>query len=227
MRIWPALPIAVMLLLVGCGGAIMSDGVPAPITLANTAPSQLEATVGVTIGGYDPAQRETTEIAVQFLSNGRLVQFQKGETLACAGAEPVRLATGFDQRYPTAAVVGKPFRCTYTSGKTSGVITFQVPMAPVILSPTEGAAVAREAATPIRFQAAGGSMSIVALTTQAKAIASVSAPGVASVDTSQFPAGLGSITLNQSPAVTHTSGAAFASFHVYCTAIAQTSVIWR
>ena len=70
-------------------------------------------------------------------------------------------------------------------------------------------------------------MSIVALGAQAKAVASVSAPGVASVDTSQFPVGTGSITLNQTPVVEHASGAAFASLHMFCTAIAQIAVIWR
>lgn len=228
MRLWTTLLICVMLLLAGCSiGLPTSDGSPPPITLANTAPSQLDAAVDINIGGYDVSQRGMTSIGVHFLAHGRLVLFQKGETLACGGAAPVRLSTGIDQSYPSSAVAGKMFSCLYTSGKTSGVITFQIPMAPVLLSPAAGATVARSAATPIHFQAGGGALTIVVFATDAKGLANVSGPGVASVDTSRFTAGSGGVLLNQSPTVAHASANAFASYTIYCVAITQTAVIWR
>ncbi|MEO7001429.1 MAG: hypothetical protein ABI068_06480 [Ktedonobacterales bacterium] len=217
--------VVVILSLVGCGGAVQSE--PPPITLADTSPVHLDANIGITIGGYDAASRNLTEIAVQFTANGRLVQFQKGEMLACGGAAPVVLTTGFDHRYPTAAVAGRPFTCVYTSGKTTANLQFMVPNAPAIIAPIEGATVARSGATLVHFQAKGAIEGIVALGSQSKVVAVITAPGIASVDTSKLNAGSGSVTLTQFPSVGGLSARAFASVHANCTAIAQTEVIWN
>ncbi len=223
---------ALLFLLAGCtndvhpGQGVSDHGVPAPIILTDTSPTHLSVAIGVTIGGYDATSRDTTEIAIQFLYNGRLVQFTKGETLACNGAKPTALTTGFDQKYPTLTVANTLIACTYTSGHTSGTLQFRIPSGPVILSPIEGASVARSGATLVRFQAQGALSGIVALGIQQKAIAHITEPGVATADTSRFVAGVGSISLSQYPTITGAEAPAFASLQTNCTAIAQTDVTW-
>jgi hypothetical protein len=199
---------------------------PPPVTLADTSPALLAVSAGVTMGGYTPSTQGITEIAIQFLSQGRLVSFQKGETLACNGAGPVRLTTGFDQRYPTSAIAGRRFVCTYASGHSSARIQFLLPRSPAILTPTEGATVARSATTIVDFQGEGDIAGIVAVGFQDKASAHVIGPGTATVNTSQFAAGLGQIALTQYPQVTDASASAFASFQLTCTAMAAVDVIW-
>ena len=223
----------VMFLLTGCsttiihsGQGISVDGAPAPITLADTSPAHLSASVGVTIGGYDAASRNTTEIAILFLSQGRLVQFTKGETLACNGAAPTPLTTSFDGKYPTSVIVGVLFTCIYRSGGATATLQFQVPGAPTILAPTEWASVARSFTTPVRYQAQGDIEGIVALGTQQKTIATITTPGQAVLDTNAFTAGAGSIALTQFPTVAEAKAPAFASLQTNCTAIAQVDVTW-
>ena len=226
----PHLLLLAVLVLGACGTSVQTDhGLPPSITLADTSPTYLDVTAGITIGGYDSSTRSITEIAIQFFSHaapGRLVSFQKGEMLACQGEAPVPLGTGFDQRYPTATVAGRSFTCRYISGQSAATLQFLIPRAPTIHSPTEGATVARSRATPIRFQADGAVEGIVALGAKDKAIAQVDAPGVASVDTSQFAAGSGTIALTQFPRVVKATATAFASFQTHCTAVAQIEVTW-
>jgi hypothetical protein len=225
------------LFLVGCGavadqaGSASSTTIgdqagPPPITLADTPPAALDVRAGITIGGYAAPTRGTTEIVIDFLARGRLVSFQNGETLACDGAAPTRLATGFDQSYPTPDIAGKIFTCIYTSGKRSATLQFRVPTAPVIVSPAGGSAVPRSTATLIHFQAEGSIEGIVALGSQDKAIAQITAPGVASVDTSHFSPGTGQISLTQFPLVADAAASTFASFQANCTAATSVDIIW-
>jgi hypothetical protein len=199
---------------------------PPPITLADTPPAALDATVGITIGGYAAPTRDTTEIAIHFLSQHRLVAFHQGETLACNGAAPTLLTTGFDQSYPTANIAGKIFTCTYTSGKRSATLQFGVPATPTILLPTSGTTVPRGNATRIHFQAEGNIEGIVALGAQDKAVAQITSPGVATVDTSHFAPGPGHIGLTQFPPVGDVAASAFASFQATCSAMTSVDIIW-
>lgn len=223
----------VMFLLAGCtnklthsGHSISDGGLPPPVTLADTSPAHLDVGVGITIGGYDAASRNTTEIALQFTSGGRLVQFTKGETLACTGAQPTNLTTSFDHKYSTSAVANSLITCAYTSGHATASIRFQVPSAPAILAPTEGASVARGYTTPVSYQAQGDIEGIVALGTQQKTIATLTTPGQATLDTAAFSTGPGSIALTQFPTVAGAMAPAFASLQTNCTAIAQVVVTW-
>jgi hypothetical protein len=218
----------VVVLLAGCGQYTLSDPVvPAPVTLTDTSPGQLEATVGVTLGGYDAATRDEANIAVQFLSKGRLVRFQKGETLACNGGKPQRFETAVEETVPLATIAGKPFRCTYTSGQKTATLQFSMPSASAILSPSERANIVRSAHIPIQFQASGPNLVIVALGQQDKAVAQITSAGVATVDTSGFRVGVGSLVLTANPVVANTTAPAFATFTVFCTTVAQADVMWR
>jgi hypothetical protein len=206
--------------------AVGDQAGPPPITLADTPPAALNAAVGINIGGYAAATRDTTEIGISFSSQGRPVSFQNGETLACDGAAPTHLTTRFDQNYPTANIAGKIFTCTYTSSNRSATLQFRVPTAPTILTPADGTTVPRSTTTLIHFQAEGNIEGIVALGTQNKAIAQITAPGVASVDTSHFAPGPGQISLTQFPPVGDIAASAFASFQATCSAMTSVAVIW-
>jgi hypothetical protein len=96
----------------------------------------------------------------------------------------------------------------------------------VIVSPAERSTVPRSTATPIRFQAEGSVEGIVALGAQDKAIAQITAPGVADVDTSHFAPGTGQISLTQSPLVADTAAPTFASFQANCIAATSVDIIW-
>jgi hypothetical protein len=226
MHIRRALPIVAILFLMGCSTSLHEDhGVPL-IVLADTAPARLEVVIEITEGGYDATAASTTDIAIQFISHGRLVAFRNDETIACNRSPAIPIGTGFDGRYATTDIVGTHFTCIYTSGQNQATIQFLVPLAPTILSPTQGAMVKRSSATPIHFQGGSPDATIAAFATQNKAIAQIVASGMASVDTSRFTAGPGSITLTQFLTSAQAAAPAFATFHVTCTAIAHQDVVW-
>src|SRR5215469_6298349 len=133
MRLLRLIACLVTLVLVGCGTTtsttIGDQAGPPPVTLADTSPAKLDVMIDVSIGGYTASLPRTTDIAIQFTSQGRLVSFQDGETLACNGAEPVPLTAAFDRSYPTSSVAGKLFTCIYRSGQRSARLEFRVPSA--------------------------------------------------------------------------------------------------
>jgi len=222
------LPLSLIFLLVsGCGYAVYVDKAPPPpIAIADTSPRYLNVTVNISMGGYDATTSATTDLIVSFSANNRAVLFQKGETLTCNDEQPTQLTTWIEHRYASAAVSDKVFTCIYTSGQNAASIHFRMPTAPSILDPSQGATVTRSTSTPIHFTATGNITAIVALGVRDKAIARITTTGTASVDTSQFAAGAGSINLTQYPTVTEGTAAAFASFRTNATAIARSDVTW-
>jgi hypothetical protein len=225
-------------LVVGCGGqgAINSQPdslAPAPISLRDPFPGQLEAYFNVTMGGYERATRETTTIGLSFTSHGRLVQFTGSEHLSCNGAAvPLHNQVASFQivEAPTSTLVGKALSCTYSAAGASATLAFTVPQAPAISSPRDQAQVLRSTRTLITYKTQGRKlMGIVVLGTGAKAIARLETPGTmqATADTSAFPKGEGSISLTQtlSPRATQT-GVSFKSLGVVGTAMTMVTVIW-
>jgi hypothetical protein len=79
----------------------------------------------------------------------------------------------------------------------------------------------------VHFQAEGPIAGIVALGAQDKAIAHITAPGIATVDTSQFATGAGQISLTQYPQIMDTSATAFSSLQLSCTAVTSVDIVWR
>lgn len=236
------LPLLVVLcvVLVGCGsqstGNSQPDSAvgPPPIVLRDPAPGQLEVYVSVTMGGYDRVSRDKTTIALSFTSNGRLVQFAgNDERLTCNGTViPVtnQFASFQVAEAQTSAIEGKPFSCTYSEGKVSATLTFTVPYAPVLRSPQDLARVPRSTNTSITYEARGGKLEgIVALGLQAKAIARLDPSNgtQATVDTSMFQAGDGSIALTQTLdfQITETS-TPFKSLKAGGTAMNMVNVTW-
>jgi hypothetical protein len=207
-----------------------SVGVP-PIVLHDPSPGQLEAFVDVTMGGYDPTSRELTHIAFIFSSNGHPVQFAGHEQLVCNG-KAISLHNPQAQNIEgaTSALAGQTFHCTYSASHASAALTFTVPRAPAIRSPHEQAQVPRSKNTIVAYDTQGGTlMGMVALTRSGKAIARLDTPGAgqATIDTSAFPAGAGSISLTETLNFRATqSGTAFASLKTGGMGIAMIEVNW-
>jgi len=226
--------------LVGCGTgdsagtsrAQSNIGAP-PILLRDPLPGRLAAYLNVTIGGYEPTTRETTSIGLSFSSNGRLVQFAGHEHLACNGtAVPLQKQVASFQvaQAPTSTLEGHPFSCTYSAGGISATLLLTIPSAPVIRSPQDLAQVPRSPNTLIIYEARGGKLlGIVALGPGAKAIAHLDTPRLlqATVNTSAFTTGAGSISLTQmlDLQVTQT-GTPFKSLSAGGTAMTMVTVTW-
>lgn len=225
-------------LLVGCGGQSTGNSqpdsvAPAPISLRDPSPSQLEAYFNVTMGGYERATRQTTSIGLSFTSNGRLVQFTGNEHLTCNGtAVPLHNQVASFQivEAPTSTLEGKALSCMYSAGGISATLSFTVPQAPAINSPRDQAQVSRSTHTLITYEAQGGKlMGIVASGSEAKAIARLDSAGImpAIADTSAFPKGEGSISLTQTLGLKATqTGVPFKSSGVVGNAMAMVTVFW-
>lgn len=214
----------------GAGNPQISKAAPTVI-LHDPSPGQLEVFVSVAMGGYDHMTREMTNINLIFTSNGRIVHFAGHEQLVCNG-KAISLHNPQAQNIEgaTSAVEGHTFHCTYSAGSTSATLTFTIPHAPVIRSPQEQAQLPRSKNTVVIYETQGGTlMGMVALTPSDKAIARLNTPsaGQATIDTSSFPAGAGSISLTETLNIQATqSGKAFASLKVGGTGIAMIEVNW-
>jgi hypothetical protein len=204
-----------------------------PVILRNPSPRQLEVFINVTMGGYDRTTRGTTMIGLDFQSSGRPVQFAGQERLICNGTiMPLhnRIAEFDVAEALTSSLEGKVFSCTYSAGSATATLVFTVPSAPVIRSPQDFAQLPRRTNTLISYHAQGGKLlGIVVLGPFAKALAHLDIPGEmqATVDTSAFPKGPGTISLSQALAfqVTQT-GVPFKSLFAGGTAMAMVEVTW-
>ncbi len=226
--------------LVGCGtgdsagtSRAQSDIGAPPILLRDPPPGQLVAYINVTIGGYEPTTRETTSVGLSFSSNGRLVQFAGHERLTCNGtAAPLQKQVASFQvaQAPTSTLEGHSFSCTYSAAGISATLLLTIPSAPVIRSPQDLAQVPRSPNTLITYEARGGKLlGIVALGPGAKAIAQLDTPRLlqATVNTSAFTTGAGSISLTQMLDLQVTqAGTPFKSLGAGGTAMTMVTVTW-
>ena len=243
-RLTVLLVMALCLLLASCGtgdsagtSSAQSSRALLPISLRNPSPRQLEAAISVAIGGYDRTSRDMTSIRLAFGFHERTVQFAGNEHLMCNGtAIPLhdQIASFQIAEAPTRTLEGRTFTCTYSASGASATLTFTVPQAPAILSPQDQARVPRGTHTLITYEVQGGKgLGIVALGPGVgpggKAIAQLDTPRnlQATVNTSAFPPGAGTIALTQqlAPQVTQT-GMPFASLFTGGTAVAMIAVTW-
>jgi hypothetical protein len=226
--------------LVGCGtgdsagpSPSQSDiGVP-PILLHDPSPGQFETYINVTIGGYDLTTRGMTSVGLSFSSHGRLVQFAGHERLTCNGTAVLlqNQAASFQvAEAPTSTLEGHHFSCTYSASGISATLMLTIPTAPVIRSPMDFAQVPRSPNTLITYEVRGGKLlGIVALGPDAKAIARLDTPRLlqATVNTSAFTTGAGSISLTQVLNLQVTqAGTPFKSLGAGGTAMTMVTVTW-
>jgi hypothetical protein len=209
-----------------------SEAGPPPLILRDPSPSQLSLFVAVKIGGYDAVTRGKTTIHLLFSSKGRAVQFAGSEQLVCNGKALSLHTLPLDSQLagPTSALEGQTFHCIYSAGHTSATLTFTVPRTPTISVPRDQAQLPRSKNTLVVYNAQGETpMGIVALGSPAKAIARLATPGAgqATVDTSSFPTGAGSITLTETLTISVTqTGTPFASLGARGDVIVSIDVTW-
>lgn len=211
----------------GCGS--VTDYVTPSVVLSDTALAQLESVLVVTMGGYDPATRDLTQLDINISSQGHPVQLVADEQIVCNNVTLQRFVGSFEASFPTAAVAGKSLTCTYTSGQASTSFTLTLPVAPAILSPPDQARVSREAHTVVRFQAPAGSVTgVVALAPASKAVAhqDTMSSSQAILDTRPLAAGAGSISLTEDLALPASPNPGFKSFRVRGTAMTMVAVTW-
>jgi hypothetical protein len=200
--------------------------------LRDPSPSQLSVFVAVKIGGYDAVTRDKTTIDFLFSSQGHAVQFAGSEQLVCNGkALPLHSPPQDSQiAGPTSALQGQRFHCTYSAGHTSATLTFTVPRTPTISALQDQARLPRSKDTRVAYDAQGGMlMGIGALGSGAKAIAHLATPGVgqATIDTSSFPTGAGSIVLTETFTIPVTqTGMPFASVGARGDVFVSIDVTW-
>lgn len=205
---------------------------PAPVVLRDPSPTQLAVLVAVKIGGYDAATRDKTTIDFLFSSKGRVVQFAGSERLVCNGKAVSLRGQSQDNQIagPISALSGQTFRCTYSAAHTTATLTFTVPPAAVISTPQQQARLPRSKNTRVVYETQGGTlMGIVASGTEAKAIARLATPveGQASVDTSSFPTGVGSIALTETRVISITqTGTPFTALYARGDVLASIDVTW-
>lgn len=216
----------------------LSDGPDVPVILRNPSPSALDISLSVTFDQPTAGDPAMTEVGLGFRSGGKVVQFTGDERLTCQGAAlslKDRFAVFQALRAPTAQMTGATIRCDYTAGGVVAGIALQLPATPAITSPLPDARVARGARTLVTYRADPATstlLGIVALAPSSpspKALARMNVPGPfqATVDTSGFTPGDGSLVLTASltPHIAQT-GAAFHSISAFGTAVAPVAVTW-
>ena len=213
----------------------ISDRAIPPVILHNPAPHELEVVfdVNMTSSGADSGNMI---IGLSFLSHGNPVQLLGDVQVRCNGkAMPVHQHYALFQLANAApqTLQGTALDCTYHVSNSTTSFSLSVPQAPVIRSPREGASVSRSPHTAVSYQydsQSGRLLGLVALGAGTKTIAAhldISDQGQATLDTSTFPPGKGSIALTQAltPRVAWT-GTPFRSLQAEGMATAQISITW-
>lgn len=229
------LPIGIGLLVGACGsspaGLNDSEAGPSPVVLKDTSPGQLTVSVGVNMGGYDANARDRTLIDVNFLHDSRPVRFIAGEQLKCNDV-PLKSFTGsFEIEFATMLIAGKAMTCVYRSGSQTASLTFDIPPALVILSPTDHEKVRHGPRTTVRYSGAMKSdLWVVALSPNAKAVAETNeiTTTMATLDTSALGTGDGSIALTDPSnfALTDIQGHQFRSVQGTARRMTMVAVAW-
>jgi hypothetical protein len=215
-----------------------ADRAVTPVFLRNPAPDKLDVSMAVTFDQVSSDPQPMMEVGLEFLSGGRTVQFTGDERLICDGTalSPKNRAATFQVlRAPTAQVAGTTIRCTYTAAGAVASVSLRIPPAPAITFPREGAQVTRSPRTVVTYHydpTTATMLGVVALapgSPSPKALAQLNTPGPAraTVDTSQFAPGSGTLVLTASltPRITG-GGALFKSVSAFGTGDALVEVTW-
>jgi hypothetical protein len=210
-----------------------------PVILRNPAPGTLDVSMYVT---FDQGVGDTqlmAEVSLGFDSGGQSVQFAGNERLTCDGTTLPphnRVAVFQVVRAPAAQLVGTTIRCDYQAGQSLAGMLLRIPQPPAITSPRHGASIPRAGATIVSYRydptTTGSLLGIVALapgSVSPKALARMNTPALsqATIDTSHFSPGAGSVVLTAIliPRITDT-GAPFKSLSAHGSATDSVNVTW-
>jgi len=239
------------LLIVGCdagptatvsepGSGSQVDYVVTPVVLRNPAPSVLEVIMAVRFDRQAGDPDTQVDVRLSFLSEGHPVQFAGDERVNCDGVDLAlqnRAATFQVFHGSAAQATGATIHCDYAAGGTVADLSLQIPTAPEITSPQVDAQVVRSAQTLATYRcdpATCAVFGVVALagapsSATGKAIAALNTPGPlqATMNTSGFAPGPGSLTLTASlaPHLTET-GALFKFVRAVGNATVGVAVTW-
>ncbi|GCE13526.1 hypothetical protein [Tengunoibacter tsumagoiensis] len=213
----------------------ISDHAVSPIVLHDAAPGELEVLFNVNMP-QNGADNGNVIIGLSFLSHGNPVQLLGDVQLLCNGqAMSVHQPYAFFQLANDApqSLQGKSIACTYHVANSTTSFSLIVPRMPAIRSPQNGTSVSRSTHTVVNYQydpQSGQLSGLVALGSGAKTLTNqMDTPdiGQATLDTSAFPSGDGSLTLTQAltPHVIW-AGTQFRSLQAEGMATAQIRVTW-
>lgn len=216
-----------------------SDAAPSPVVLHDPAPGTLNVSMWVNVEQVTGDAQLMADVGLSFSQGEQIVQFAGNERVTCNGADLAlknRAATFQILHAPVTQAAGTTMRCDYTAAGGVASISLRIPSPPAITAPHSGAQIARGMQTLItyRFDSTTGSMmGIVALavptSAQPKAIAKLNTPGPlqATVDTSHFAPGPGSVVITASlaPHIV-SSGLSFKSMNAGGSVMATTAVTW-
>ncbi len=190
---------------------------PPPIILRDTAPGQLALSVNLGFGGYDAVT----------LGDSRAPAAHR-EVVGCPGwrnqESPAFMRAECQELFSSKLVT-----CTYTSGTRAATFSFTAPLAPAILSPQDGAQVARSSQTPVTYRLSPDwAFSLVALgfSTKAWTPTALSQPNPVLLNTSALSPGTGSLALNQFFTLSDVRGPAFEAVEGRGGAIYAIQVTW-
>ena len=215
-----------------------SDEILPSVILRNPAPGTLDVSLSVQIDQQIGDAQLMTDVTLGFSSGGRTVQFAGDERVTCNGADlslKNRPATFPLLWAPSAQGAGTTLHCEYAAGGAVASVTLQVPSAPAITSPRMGAQVVRSARTLVTYRADPASETVLGVVALAplspspKALGRLSTPSPlqATVDTSGFAPGPGSLALTASltPQIA-AAGVPFHSLMAFGTASVSVAVTW-
>jgi hypothetical protein len=228
--------ILVVLAFSACALAPVAFGrvTPAPYYLPDTSASALDVTLSITVGG-NSLSSVGARVSVLFSVPGHLVAFRDGETLSCDGAAPEVLSSirygAEDEFSPPGVGTDHPFSCSYTSKGRCANFAVVIPVAPEIITPTEGATLPREQALPVTYQSITGSAELEAFSganiPPTDTSVKITDPNQTALNTSAFVAGPGQIEITETPAVRVIATGGFHSFTADCGATALIHVTWE
>lgn len=222
----------------GVAVSYADSGAP-PVILRNPAPGTLDVSMSVTFDQGIGDTQLMAEVDLGLQSGDKSVQLTGDERLTCDGTALQvhdRIAVFQVIRAPAAQLAGTTIHCAYTAANITASVVLAIPQPPAITSPRNGASVPRRSATVVayRYDPATTStlLGVVALAPDSampKAIARMNTPGPAqaTVDTSRFSPGPGSIVLTATlaPHITG-AGAPFKSLSAFGSATALVNVTW-
>jgi hypothetical protein len=216
-----------------------TDEAIVPVVLRNPAPSTLDVSMTVQFSQQTSQASLMTDVSLGFFSGGHPVQFAGGERATCDGVDlPLKNRVAVFEvlhQAPLAQAAGATVHCDYAASGSDASVLLLIPPAPAFTSPPMGAHVVRSVQTVVTYRydpATSTVFGLVALAPSSavpKANALLNTPGPlqATVDTSSFAPGPGSLALwlSLTPQVTAT-GIPFKSLSASGTATVQVAVTW-
>lgn len=128
-----------------------NKGAAGTITLDNTAPSNIDLALTVSIiQPLAPSRMRFELLPAYYYQQAQIISFTRGEKLQCNGMT-LPMDTSSSYISTTLPASGTVIKCTYVSPQGQASFSFTVPELVKLISPMPGATVARSEHTPLTF----------------------------------------------------------------------------